>query len=793
MNEIDMATNLFYCNICNFTSVTKKSLSRHIVRRHRFSAFFQARCLYCDFSTRSFSSMKSHLTRQHHRLNKHLEFKGNDEEDDTVETSVNNQANTDWNVQCGEFALNLMTKHRLPQNAVDDILSGTANLINSANKSNQSDGVKVLSDNLYELRTHKRRMKYFRQKWGYIPIRKIYLGSEYVCDKGSCTLKRIPNYGYICPVKETLKKYLNQQDVFDEICRDHTSTSGMMEDFCDGSYVRNSRYIQSHQKCLQIVFYADGISLTNPIGSHRSHHIEAYYFSVVNVRPFLRTNNRNIHVYGICRTKYIKKYGVDNMLQDFVNTMMELYDGIQMTICGAKHKIYGLVLAILGDSPSSSFLAGVKQGSVRARRICRSCNISSEQLQQRIRLSDLEARSHDLHMQRCNDLEQMTGAARKRFGRIWGINSSSTFLKLKYLKLSVSFPKDIMHSLHHNALSFATALILQRAVEKKWMSLEYLNSKLASFPFNYLDVDHKPEAIQRKHIFQDVKLKMTARSLMLISQIMPFLLFERFPENDAHYRNYLYLIAYSTLCCSPFITVDTCGEMQQYAEAYLSSFKRLYPTIPIRPSQHDLLHIVQEAIWFGPPKVAWCYPYERKNYLMKKFQKNNFKNPPLSVMRQNQLECCYNSTSQNYLSHTEEVKEGRHVSFFSIHPELRQQFINATGSQDDQVYATESLTMHTLKYKTGVCLLKEWPNNWPHFCHIEELYVRDEMYIAVVTDLITQEYKWRVNAYTVTNSADMRNVIVLNDMINAWPTPAYVISGDTYIVNRHAHFGGGFF
>lgn len=436
--------------------------------------------------------------------------------------------------------------------------------------------------------------------------------------------------------------------------------------------------------------------------------------------------------------------------------------------------------------------SGVKQGSVKGHRICRSCNISSKQLQHRIRVSDLESRNHDLHVQRCNELEHLAGPARKRFSRIWGLKSRSIFLKLPYLDISLAFPVDPMHSLHINSISYATALILQRSVEKKWISLEYLNSRLFSFPYSYLDKDHRPSGIERKHIFKDLKLKQNARSLMLISQILPLLIFNKIPEEDPFYRNWMRLIAFSCLCCSSMITLDTIGSMQELLEEYLLQFKRLHPELPIRQSQHDLLHLCQQAIRFGPPKVFWCYSHERKNNVLKKYQKNCFKNPPLSLMRRNQIECCYNSTARNFLTHADEVKDGKYVSFFQIHPDMRRNFIRATCQNKDIVYATRSLTMNSIWYQRGVCIMVDWPQNWPNFCRIEELYVLEPWKLALVTKLYTKEYNWRVNAYSVDDTEET-DVILLDDLVNPWPIPAYRIGLDTLLVNRNAHFGGGFF
>ena len=82
-----------------------------------------------------------------------------------------------------------------------------------------------------------------------------------------------------------LKEYLNQRDVYDEICRSHSSDSGLMEDFCDGTFVKENEFIRRHQKCLQIVFNTNSLQICNPLYGHTSHKLDVFYFSVVNVPP----------------------------------------------------------------------------------------------------------------------------------------------------------------------------------------------------------------------------------------------------------------------------------------------------------------------------------------------------------------------------------------------------------------------------------------------------------------------------------------------------------------------------
>ena len=108
-------------------------------------------------------------------------------------------------------------------------------------------------------RTHPRRMTYIRNNYVYIELLKVYMGPSF--ERRKENIVRVLNYGYIAPVKQTLEHYLNHKDVFEAVCTDRTKRNGLMTDFCDAALVKNSEYINSHDKCLQIIFNHDSLQV----------------------------------------------------------------------------------------------------------------------------------------------------------------------------------------------------------------------------------------------------------------------------------------------------------------------------------------------------------------------------------------------------------------------------------------------------------------------------------------------------------------------------------------------------
>ena len=142
-----------------------------------------------------------------------------------------------------------------------------------------------------------------------------------------------------------------------------------------------------------------------------------------------------------------------------------------------------------------------------------------------------------------------------------------------------------------------------------------------------------------------------------------------------------------------------------------------------------------QVLRYGPSRNLWLYRTEAKNNSLKQFRKKNFINAPLSLLLHNQLRCSYEHSSNTFLTQEREAKEGRKLWFCDKHPALKDQFQRITGLHDCEVYSTDEVIIHGLKYRKGACLLLEWPDNWPHFIRMEELFITDQNSIAICTDL----------------------------------------------------------
>ena len=380
-----------------------------------------------------------------------------------------------------------------------------------------------------------------------------------------------------------------------------------------------------------------------------------------------------------------------------------------------------------------------------------------------------------------------------------GINGTSPFLKLPYFNVAHCTPHDPLHICLEGVFNYATALMLQIGLESKLFTVNWLNAKISNFEYSYLDRDNKPEKITRAQIYEPVCLKQTAAGLLTLNYILPYILLEKFDDLDRYYRNYLHLIAIVTLCCSPYSTIDTAGELQVLVEGYLHEFKQLYPNTALKPKHHFLLHLPTQILRFGPLRNHWLFRFEAKNNSFKNFKIHNFINLPFSLAKYHQMSSCYSlmtsdsEKSDNYLYSGDIVKEGSTINFSEMYPGLVEEFVNKISQKlDYTVYEMSEIVMHGLKYRPGTCLLLKWDNTQLFFAKIEKLFVYDHLKCAVCCTIETRQFEWRNNSFEIIEMEN-KELVMLKQLQNKWPLPIYEIVGKKYVCNRYSHFGQGFF
>lgn len=132
-----------------------------------------------------------------------------------------------------------------------------------------------------------------------------------------------------------------------QVNKGHTSTDGVLRDYCDGTEYNNHPLLSLDPHFLQLFLYYDDLEVCNPIGSKRiihklgtvitwswsliihihmyySLHTAVFYFVIGNVAPMFRSKVRRIQLAAIAKSEHVKKYGMNAILEPIVADIKKL-------------------------------------------------------------------------------------------------------------------------------------------------------------------------------------------------------------------------------------------------------------------------------------------------------------------------------------------------------------------------------------------------------------------------------------------------------------------------------------
>lgn len=121
-------------------------------------------------------------------------------------------------------------------------------------------------------------------------------------------------------------------------------SNGLLGDFCDGKMFCQHPLFSNDPHALQILFYYDEAEICNPIGSHRGVHklgiynfyykylfdyiiftfLGFFYYTLGNLPPKYRATLKTIQLVTICKYSDVVEYGIDAILEPFVNAIKQL-------------------------------------------------------------------------------------------------------------------------------------------------------------------------------------------------------------------------------------------------------------------------------------------------------------------------------------------------------------------------------------------------------------------------------------------------------------------------------------
>jgi hypothetical protein len=147
--------------------------------------------------------------------------------------------------------------------------------------------------------------------------------------------------------------------------------------------------------------------------------------------------------------------------------------------------------------------------------------------------------------------------------------------------------------------------------------------------------------------------------MMTLIRFLPLALGKYVPDDDEHWACFLIFWDICNLALAFRIRDTDSGNMAWMVELYLDLFSTLYSEeASFIPKLHQLVHLPEQMLRFGPLRSTWCMRFEAKNKELKSFVTNCHKNIPYSVACRHQINLCYLLSSRSFLYAGDEVHGG---------------------------------------------------------------------------------------------------------------------------------------
>lgn len=106
------------------------------------------------------------------------------------------------------------------------------------------------------------------------------------------------------------------------------------------------------------------------------------YLKLANIYPEYRSKLKSINLLAIVEYRYLKKYGMDEILTPFVGKLKKLgqEDGIDFNVHGGIVRLRGALLAVVADTPAAHLLGRFKESVGGAKRKCCHCMTNFEEM-----------------------------------------------------------------------------------------------------------------------------------------------------------------------------------------------------------------------------------------------------------------------------------------------------------------------------------------------------------------------------------------------------------------------------
>ena len=283
--------------------------------------------------------------------------------------------------------------------------------------------------------------------------------------------------------------------------------------------------------------------------------------------------------------------------------------------------MHGALIAFLADTLAAHAIGGFKGSMSFALRICRTCLVTFDQIQECFSESSCALRTAESYFEQCSLLD---GPLQSHYSTTYGINYMSVLEEVPGYSIINGLPHDIMHDLYEGIVPYELKLLLRHCLNSMYFSVDELNGRIERYGFDC----NEPRLLDNSVIRgSESKIRQSASQMMSLSHNLPLIIGDKIPEEDRHWVSFLLLLRICQISNSPICSLDTICYLRVLIEEKLHTFKKVYPHEKLLPKHHYMLHYPAQIERLGPLIQCWTMRQESKlNFVKKVSRLSNYKN-----------------------------------------------------------------------------------------------------------------------------------------------------------------------
>lgn len=335
---------------------------------------------------------------------------------------------------------------------------------------------------------------------------------------------------------------------------------GHYSSFHDGEYFKENKLL-SDELGIALGLYIDDFEICNPLGtSKKKHKVCGMYWVILNLPIRLRSTLSSIYLAALCKTVHIKQYGYSKVLEPLIRDIEHL-------------EVTGVFVDFVWLAVKNPQQHDVRSGAF----ILRTPKLFDEAINV---LNTTDASCVD------------------------GLKRVCLLSRLAHFHPAKGFPPDFLHDVLEGIVPVELSICLSDLNASKYLTLNDLNDRIASFPFQFLtkltDLRHYKQTSQKKGTIGG-----NGHENWALLRFPPLLIGHHVPESDKTWSVVLELKDIVELLSSPSFTTETL--------CYLQTKIILFPGTKLHPRHHYLKHYPVLIKKCGPLFEFWTIRFEAKH------------------------------------------------------------------------------------------------------------------------------------------------------------------------------------